>query len=786
MNQKAITTLEFNKIIDMLKSKAISKMGKQMCFELLPSCDREEIEAWQKETTEAVSMILKKGSLPLGGIHDVEESIKRTAIGGVLSIEELLHVGEFLYVCKKTVNYSKAENKNDVFPILFPYFSAIQTVPQLEREINRCIINSTEIADDASQALLTIRRNIKIQNDKIREQLNSVIHSQTYKTMLQDSVITMRNGRFCVPIKQEYKNSFNGMIHDQSSTGATVFIEPISVVQLNNKIRELDADEKKEIEKILIKLSSMVAESSELLLLNSQTLTYIDFVFAKGELSLAMNGSQPVFNDNGYINIRKGRHPLLNKTTVVPTDIYIGKDFTTLLITGPNTGGKTVSLKTVGLFTLMGQAGLHIAANDNSELSVFDNIFADIGDEQSIEQSLSTFSSHMCNIVKILDEVTCNSLVLLDELGAGTDPTEGAALAIAILQFLHGLKVRTIVTTHYSELKVYALSTKGLENACCEFDVQTLRPTYKLLIGVPGKSNAFAISQKLGLPDYIISAAKETLSNENVRLEDVITDLEISRKQLSIEKERAEAFRQEAEKLHKEAEIQKQKLNSQREKLLQKAKEEARELMQKAKEEADVLFKDFQKQLKENSSQKSISEARQKISEKLSQLEKSTEHKVNYKPITKKLSKGDKVFVRTLNQSGIITSIDSDKEVTVLAGIMKIKVKIKDLSHDESEQTIKFNNKAVSHSVKLQKSLTVSPELDLRGYLVSEGIEKTDKYLDDAYLSGISQVTIIHGKGTGVLRAAIHEHLKRHTHVKSYRLGKFGEGDAGVTVVEFN
>ena len=603
--------------------------------------------------------------------------------------------------------------------------------------------------------------------------------------MLQDPVITIRNDRYCVPVKQEYKNAFSGMIHDQSATGATVFIEPMSVVNLNNRIAELLSNEKVEIERILALLSSKVAEYDDLLLSNQEILADLDFVFAKGELSISMKATEPIFNTKGYINIKKARHPLLNPQTVVPTNIYIGKDFNTLLITGPNTGGKTVTLKTVGLFTLMGQSGLHISAFDNSQLTVFDEVFADIGDEQSIEQSLSTFSSHMTNIVKILDKITNNSLVLLDELGAGTDPTEGAALAISIIQYLHKIGVRTLVTTHYSELKLFALSTEGVENASCEFDVQTLRPTYRLLIGVPGKSNAFAISQRLGLPEFLIEDAKEVLSHEDVKFEDVITDLEINRKSLEIEKEKAEEYRKEAERLRVEAQKQREKLNSQREKIIRKANEEARILISDAKDEADKVLKEIRK-LQRIGNTKAIEEKRQSLKDKMSKVESklSKNEKKNYN-VPEKLVIGDKVKVHSLNQSGVVATLpDKNGNVTVKTGIMKVTVNIKDLSLDQSDSVIMATPKRFASSIKRKKASNVSAEIDLRGCLADEAIDLVDKYLDDAYLAGVSPVTIIHGKGTGALRKAVHTFLKTNAHVKSFRLGQYGEGESGVTVVE--
>lgn len=786
MDKKALRTLEFNKIIDRLVSLTVSEMGKDLSRELEPSTDINVITANQRETSEAVSMIIKKGSLHLGGLRDIRPYIERANIGGSLNIEELLHIGDFLRVSKRAKDYAKSESKNDSFPLLEPQFAAIETVNDLQHEIERVIISPTEISDDASHSLRETRRGIKIANDRIKEQLNSILHSQNYRNMLQEAVITIRNDRYCVPVKQEYKNAFTGMIHDQSATGATVFIEPISVVQLNNKIKELHNKEKIEIERILALLTAKVSEKTDLLVANTNVLSHIDFVFAKAELSIKMKGTEPKFNTKGYVNIKKARHPLLNAETVVPTDIYIGRKFTTLLITGPNTGGKTVSLKTLGLFTLMGQAGLHISAFDNSELAVFDNVFADIGDEQSIEQSLSTFSSHMTNIVKILDNVTNNSLVLLDELGAGTDPTEGAALAIAVIKYLHSLGIRTAVTTHYSELKMFALSTDGVENASCEFDVETLRPTYKLLIGVPGKSNAFAISKRLGLPDYIIDEAKSVLSHEDIKFEDVITDLEISRKSLEIEKEKAESYRMEAQRLKNEAQNLRSRLDKQRDKIIKEANEKARKIISDAKDESDVIIKEIRKMQREGSDINKIDEKRKNLKDKLNKvqdrLDKNT--KKDYK-IPDKLVKGDKVKIHSLNQSGyVVEPPDNNGNVLVRAGIMKININIKDLSLDLSEEMAVYQPKKFANSFSRSKVSSVSSELDLRGLLADEAIDKLDKYLDDVYLAGVSPVTIIHGKGTGALRAAVHNHIKKHPHVKSYRLGQYGEGESGVTIIE--
>lgn len=785
MDNKALNTLEFDKIKNMLSSKAASALGKRLVDELMPSSDISDIRRWQTETSVAVSMIMKKGSLVLGGLKDITDSLKRVNIGGVLSIDELTSIGSFLYCARKAKKYSESESKNDDFSALSSYFDAIVCLSELENDIERCIIDGKEISDEASPALRDIRRSIRVSNDRIKEHLSGIIHSSAYKNMLQDAVITIRNDRYCVPVKQEYKNSFPGMIHDRSSTGATLFIEPMSVVQLNNKIKELKGDEKREIDKILARLSQEVYENSGAIAADMEVLSQLDFIFAKAELSVSMKASEPVFNDKGYINIKKARHPLLDSKSVVPTDIYLGGDFNTLLITGPNTGGKTVSLKTIGLFTLMGQSGLHIPAFDNSELTVFEEVFADIGDEQSIEQSLSTFSSHMSNIVRILNKVTNNSLVLLDELGAGTDPTEGAALAIAVIKYLHALGVRTAVTTHYSELKVFALTAEGVENASCEFDVETLRPTYRLLIGVPGKSNAFAISSRLGLPEYIINEAKEVLSHEDVRFEDVITELEISKKAVAEEQERAEQYRREAQKLRLDAEKQKQKLEKQREKIINDARDEARRLVSDAKDEADSIVKEIRRMQRDNAGLDKIDSKRKRLKEKLNSMESGTVRNSAAHPVPKELHTGDRVYIHSLAQSGVVISApDSSGNVMIKTGIMKVKIGIEDLSLDTVEEKPKQQAKKYAAGFKNSKAKDISPQVDLRGLMALEAIDKLDKYLDDACLAGLNQVTIIHGKGTGALRSAVQDYLRTNRRVKSYRAGLYGEGEAGVTIAE--
>ncbi len=705
----------------------------------------------------------------------------------MLSVGELMAVGEFLYVCRKAINYAKRENKAEIYERLDEYFELIVPLATLENEISRCIVSETEISDDASPGLRSIRKEIKISNDRVKDHLNSIISSSAYRNMLQDFVITIRNDRYCVPVKSEYRSTFPGMIHDQSNTGSTLFMEPLSVIQLNNKIKELQAREKEEIEKILITLSDMVTANAVTLEANLELLTQLDFIFAKAALSLSMGGTQPLFNTRGYVNIQKARHPLLDAKTVVPIDIYLGKDFTTLLITGPNTGGKTVALKTLGLFSLMGQAGLHIPAFDHSQLAVFDEVFADIGDEQSIEQSLSTFSAHMTNIVRVMDEVTDNSLVLFDELGAGTDPTEGAALAIAIIKALLERNIRTAVTTHYSELKVFALSTEGVENACCEFSVETLRPTYRLLIGIPGKSNAFAISKRLGLQDYILESAREFISQDEARFEDVITDLEISKKSVAFEQERAEQYRREAETLKQEVERQKEKTREQKEKILEKAREEARQIYARAKEEADSIIKEMNRQAKEKNNRQQMLDQRAKLNENLSSMQVDFLKSKKNKPAHKapdKLQAGDRVYVISFDQNCVaLTAPDKNKDVMVQMGAMKMKVPLAELMLDDTPQP-KERKRQAAPKAKTTKSQFISAEIDCRGQLVDEALANIDKYIDDAYLSGLKQVIIIHGKGTGALRAGVQNYLRTNSHVKSYRPGAYGEGEAGVTVVE--
>lgn len=790
MNKKTLRKLEYDKIIKLLSDHASSESGKKLCMELLPRTELSVIEQMQEETASAFTRIIKKGKPSFGGCVPVEASVQRLDLGASLSAPELLSIGRLLECAGQAKAYGRHDTADDLPDCLDAFFDRLEPVSRVSSEIRRCILEEDVIADDASSNLLKIRRSIQASGGKIHATLNSMVNG-SMRNYLQDAIVTMRGDRYCLPVKAEYRSQVKGMIHDQSSTGSTLFIEPMAIVNLNNDLMELHAKEQEEIQVILAQLSSMAAEYSDALRLDHEILTELDFIFARGSLAVDQNASRPVFNQEGRLHIREGRHPLLDKSKVVPTTIRLGDEFDLLIVTGPNTGGKTVSLKTTGLFTLMGQSGLHIPALDRSELSVFTEVYADIGDEQSIEQSLSTFSSHMTNIVSFLEHVDEHSLVLFDELGAGTDPTEGAALAIAILSSLHNRGIRTMATTHYSELKVFALTTDGVENACCEFDVETLRPTYHLLIGIPGKSNAFAISKKLGLPDQIIEEAKTHLSDQEESFEELLSDLEHSRR--TIEKEQAEiqAYKEELETLRKRTKEKQEKLDAQRERILREANEKANQILQSAKDYADETMRNFRKFGKENISASEMEKEREKLRQKMAKtsssvsLEKSKPKKT-YKPSDFKL--GTSVRVLSMNLSGTVHSLpDAKGIVEVQMGILRSKVPITDL--DIIEETVSYTAKQTrrtsSGKMKMSKSLSVSPEINLIGRTTDEAVALLDKYLDDAYLAHISPVRVVHGKGTGALRNAVHQYLKRQKHVKSYRLGAFGEGDAGVTIVEF-
>lgn len=790
MNQNTLTKLEYDKIISLLVDQASSETGKNRCRSLKPMIDLEEINTAQLQTAAAFSRIVKKGRLSFSGCYPVEDSMMRLEVGGTLSIPELLRVCKLCEVANRAKSYGRHDTVDELADCLDSYFEQLSPLTPLSNEIRRCIISEDEISDDASSTLKQIRKNMGQINDKVHSTLNTLVNG-SLRSYLQEAIITMRGDRYCLPVKAEYRSQVNGLIHDQSSTGSTLFIEPMAIVKLNNDLKELYAKEQEEIQVILAKLSVETAEYIDEIRTNYQVLGELDFIFAKGSLALSMNASKPIFNTNGYIHIREGRHPLLDKKKVVPITIYLGGEFDLLIVTGPNTGGKTVSLKTVGLFTLMGQAGLHIPALDRSELAVFEQVFADIGDEQSIEQSLSTFSSHMTNIVSFLQDVDERSLVLFDELGAGTDPTEGAALAIAILSHLHERGIRTMATTHYSELKVFALSTPGVENACCEFDVETLRPTYHLLIGIPGKSNAFAISSKLGLPGYIIESAKGHLSEQDESFEDLLTDLETSRR--TIEKEQAEiaAYKREIEGLKREIRAKQERLDERSEKIIKEANEKANAILREAKEFADETMKNFRKFGKENISASEMEKERERLRQKIAKTQSGAKLEAKkpikqHKPSDFRL--GESVKVHSLNLTGTVSSLpDAKGNMFVQMGILRSQVHISDLSIIEEPMTAteRQRQRTSSGKMKMNKAMTVSPELNLLGKTVDEAIAELDKYLDDAYLSHLSPVRIVHGKGTGALRAGVHNYLKRQKHVKSYRLGAFGEGDAGVTIVEF-
>lgn len=791
MNQKVLKTLEFTKIIEILAEKADSEPGKIMCRELLPSVIPEEIAQNQAETRDALGRLFKNGGTSFGSNSDLGFAIKALEIGSTLSTAELIRLASLLDNVSRIKTYGKKEREDLPDDCLAVYFDRLTPMTQIANEIHRCILSEEEIADDASPTLKSIRRSLTLTGDKIHSQLNSLLNG-SYRTYLQDSVITMRNNRYCIPIKAEYKGQVNGMIHDQSATGSTYFIEPAAIVELNNKIRELELQEKEEIHIILTNLSAMAGEHTEELTVNIRTMTTLDFIFAKAKLALEMNATEPLFNTDRYINIRKGRHPLLDKKKVVPIDINLGKDFDLLIITGPNTGGKTVSLKTVGLFCLMGQAGLHIPALDRSELSIFTEIYADIGDEQSIEQSLSTFSSHMKSIVHILKHADENSLCLFDELGAGTDPTEGAALAISILNFLHDRGIRTMATTHYSELKIYALSTSFVENACCEFSVETLQPTYRLLIGIPGKSNAFAISSKLGLPEDIINAAREQIGKEDKTFEDVIADLEKSR--VTIEKEQQEiaAYKDKIRVLQEQLQQKNDKLDQSKDKILREANEKAKEILQEAKDMADETIRDFNK-INAGTDIRELEKKRQKIRDKINEkndrlsIANKTKSPAQKTLDPKKLQKGDMVKIISMSLKGTVSTLpDAKGALFVQCGIMRVQTNIKDLALVKEDS---ISTPAVQHTntskIKMSKTFSISPEINLLGKTVDEALAVLDKYLDDAYLAHLSSVRVVHGKGTGALRSAVHNHLKRLKIVKDYRLGEYGEGDAGVTIVTF-
>ena len=793
MNEKVLKTLEYHKILSQLSEYAFSDAAKKRCLSLRPITDRGQIELLQLQTRDALSRLFRCGSLSFSGVHDVTESLKRLAIGGTLSAPELLSICSLLEAAKRAKAFSRSEKEEVPEDSLTSFFTEIEPLTPLYDEIRRCIIAEDEIADDASSTLRSIRRSMRGMNDKIRAQMNNMINNTTTRSYLQDAVITMRDGRYCLPVKAEAKSQIPGMVHDQSSSGSTLFIEPMAVVNLNNEYKELMLKEKEEIEKILANLSNLTADFSDQISADYQILSELDFIFAKAAYAQTYNGVAPTFNDDGYLHIKKARHPLLDKKKVVPIDVMLGKEFQLLIVTGPNTGGKTVSLKTVGLLTLMGQSGLHIPASERSELGIFEEVFADIGDEQSIEQSLSTFSSHMTNIIRILKKVNDRSLVLFDELCAGTDPTEGAALAISILSKLHLYGARTMATTHYSELKVYALSTPGVENACCEFNVETLSPTYRLLIGIPGKSNAFAISEKLGLSRDLIEDAKGRISENDENFEDLLADLEKSR--ITIEKEQLEInrYKEEIQTLKERLEQKQEKLDASRDKILREANEEAYRILKEAKDVADETIRNFNKYGKAGAPVSEMEKERTKLRDRMNDRQKKlSDQQKNAAPnhkVPKKLRIGDSVKVISMNLKGTVHSLPNAKgDLYVQMGILRSLVNINDLILLDDDSSVMAGvkaNKTGAGKIRMSKSASISPEINLIGKTTDEAIALLDKYLDDAYLSHLSSVRIVHGKGTGALRNAVQTYLRRQKHVKSFHLGEYGEGDAGVTIAEF-
>jgi len=790
MNPKIYETLEFHKIKQILSNYTVTYLGKEKIEQLEPSTKFLEIERRQQETTEATAYLLKQHDIPLSPVSDIREIIKKVEIGGILSIPDLLHISEILRISRRLKDsFLNGAIEPETSPILFSYFDSLYTNFKIEEEINRCMKNEEELDDRASQELYKIRKSIKDSELKIKEKLNHILHSST--KYLQDAVVTFRNDRYVIPVKQEYRAEIPGLIHDSSATGSTIFVEPTAVFNLNNEIRELKLKEEQEIERILALLTQMVSPIIDSLGYGLEQIGAIDFAFAKGKYSLSLNAFPPILqNDNlHYGRLKKARHPLIDSNKVVPIDIWFGKAFNSLIITGPNTGGKTVTLKTVGLLALMAQSGLHIPTNEGSELPIFKNIYTDIGDEQSIEQSLSTFSAHMTNLVNILNQVTAQDLVLIDEIGSGTDPVEGAAIAMSILEYLHKTDCMTIATTHYSELKTFAIQTPGIENASCEFDVETLRPTYKLLIGIPGKSNAFAISKKLGLKDSILERANEFLSEENIRFEDVLSDMELDRRKAQEERELSQQLLREASQTREAMEQEKTKFEKQKTEILNKAKQQARDLLLDAEEEAKDIIKELTqiKNTKQADSGKKAEEKRLALKKSISEIQKdlilpAQDHEPKIKP--EEIINGMTVYIPSLEQEATICKLPDKKgNVTVQSGIVKLNIHISQIEPIKKQKTSSTSKVTVNSMVK-SKAKDITTEVKLLGMTVEEAISTLEKYLDDAYLSGVGVVRVVHGKGTGALRQGVHQYLKKHPHVRTFRLGVYGEGDSGVTIVE--
>ncbi len=791
MKQKSKSVLEFDKIIEKLANYAETANGKKEVLKLDVSSDVGAVKFKQNQTAQALSIIMEKGNPPLGGISDIKEYARRGAVGGIISLRGLLNCADTLRAARLLKNYVLLNNKEERnYSLLEELCSGIYTDKDTEDKIYHVVISEEEIADDASPELKRIRREIQIKNNAIKNKINSIVNSSSMQKYLQENIVTIRNDRYVIPVRKEYRSMVRGIIHDQSSTGSTLFIEPIAVVEMTNDISNLKIEEKKEVERILLELSGLIGEISEQMLINQEILTELDFIFAKGKYAISINAVEPMVNDRGYIRIKKGRHPLIDPKVVVPIDAWLGEKFRTLIITGPNTGGKTVSLKTLGLFSLMGMAGLHIPAEYGTEISVFSAVYADIGDEQSIEQSLSTFSSHMTNIVKIMKEVDEKSFVLFDELGAGTDPTEGAALAISILDTLHERNIITAATTHYSELKLYALNTEGVINGSVEFNVETLSPTYKLLIGVPGKSNAFEISRKLGLGQDIIDKAKKNIETEKVEFEDALKQIEDNRVYIEEKRREIERLDEQSRKKHSDFLAKERKSLEKSEKLVDEANYEARKIVENAKREAAEIIKELKKLNIEMDKDKSrrVNELRQTLNDKSKELDENQYTEQIFQEDTydtdTPISNGDAVTVRSLNQKGfVISDADNQQNVMVQIGLIKMKVKKSDLIKIKSDEEVKQKNNT-SRMVKLKTS-SISPVIDLRGLNLDEALLELDKYLDDAFMSNLNEIQVIHGKGMGILRDGVTQFLKKHKHVKESRLGSFNEGGDGVTIVTF-
>ncbi|GMB07399.1 DNA mismatch repair protein MutS2 [Thermolongibacillus altinsuensis] len=782
MHPRTLTILEFDKVKAQLMEHVASSLGKEKVEKLVPSTDFAEVVRWQEETDEAATVLRLRGHVPLGGIFDIRASVKRAKIGGTLSPHELLDVASTIYASRQMKKFIESLLDDVALPHLAPYVERMIALPELEQAINHCIDDHGEIMDQASERLRSLRQQLRATEGRIRDKLESIIRSSSAQKMLSDAIITIRNERYVIPVKQEYRHAYGGIVHDQSSSGATLFIEPQSVVDLNNQLQELRVKEKQEMERILVELTKKVAEDAEAILVDVDMLAELDFIFAKAKYAKQIKATKPDMNDRGYIRLLQARHPLISPDEVVPNDIELGKDYTAIVITGPNTGGKTVTLKTIGLFTLMAQAGLQIPALDGSELAVFRAVYADIGDEQSIEQSLSTFSSHMVNIVDILKKVDEHSLVLFDELGAGTDPQEGAALAIAILDEVHQRGARVVATTHYPELKAYGYNRQGVINASVEFDIETLSPTYKLLIGIPGRSNALEISRRLGLDEQIIERARTYISAESNQVENMIASLEYSKKRAEEEFKEAEDFRKEAEKLHKELQKQIIELNEQRDRWLEEAKKKAESIVKKAQQEAEQIIRELRQMKKEqlaNIKEHELIEAKKRLEEAIPHIEIKRKEKKQKKP-EQTLHPGDEVKVVNLNQKGQLLEKVSDDEWLVQIGILKMKVKEENLEYVSRPKPIETKPLATVKG----KDYHVPLELDLRGERYEDALLRLEKYIDDALLAGYPRVSIIHGKGTGALRKGVQQYLQNHRSVKSFRFGEATEGGTGVTIVE--